>query len=293
MDGVGLDTVAFIEDNYIQERGLPTSTVEWLRKNYIDQGKLGAKSGKGGLYPAGHTVNKGSGSHHDNLTAPTLYVLDVGLGENVTENFASSGKIYAASANGENVRKLADNLPFPDGIDISMSEGRMFWTNMGIPSQNDGTIESANLDGSGRKMIVPAGVVHTPKQLTIDHVNKKVYFCDREGMRVHRINFDGSGHEILVQNGDFNNSAEKSDQTKHVSLSPIASSKRVSPLTCTSVLESQSTLSTANSTGPKKAPAKQAKEESSVPILISPLEQLLQHGPIPNCSLRTCPNQST
>lgn len=174
MDGVGLDTVAFIEDNYIKERGLSTLPVEWLRKNYISQGKLGAKSGKGGLCPAGYTI-KSSASQHDNLTAPTLYVLDVGVGEDITDNFFSSGKIYAASANGENVRKLADNLPLPDGIDISIPEGRIFWSNMGIPYENDGTIESARHDGSDRKIIVPAGVVHTPKQLTLDHVNKKVY----------------------------------------------------------------------------------------------------------------------
>lgn len=215
MDGVGLDTVALIEENYIKERGLPSYPVKWLRENYIDNGKLGAKSGNGGLYPAGYTIKKGSASQHENLAAPTLYVLDVGVGENVTDNFFSSGKIYAASANGENVRKLADNLPLPDGIDISMSQGRIFWSNMGIPSANDGTIESANLDGSDRKVIVPAGVVHTPKQLTLDHVNNKVYFSDREGMRVHRINFDGSGHEVLVQNGNFNMSADKSDETKH------------------------------------------------------------------------------
>ncbi|KAH8690712.1 hypothetical protein BGW36DRAFT_401091 [Talaromyces proteolyticus] len=215
MDGVGLDTVALIEENYIKERGLPSYPVDWLRKNYVSQGKIGAKSGKGGLYPAGYTTKKDVVSQYDNLAAPTLYVLDIGVGENVTSNFFSSGKIYAASANGNNVRKLVDNLPFPDGIGISLSQGRMFWSNMGSPAVNDGTIESAKLDGSDRKVIVPAGVAHTPKQLTIDHVNEKIYFADREGMRVHRLNFDGSGHEILVQTGDFNNPVEKSDQARH------------------------------------------------------------------------------
>ncbi|KAJ4390113.1 hypothetical protein N0V93_007586 [Gnomoniopsis smithogilvyi] len=50
MDGVGLDTVANIEEHYVTERGLPTHTVEWLRKEYVDQGKLGSKSKKGGLF---------------------------------------------------------------------------------------------------------------------------------------------------------------------------------------------------------------------------------------------------
>jgi 3-hydroxyacyl-CoA dehydrogenase len=52
MDKVGLDTVAFIEDNYIRERGLDSKlTADWLRENYISQGKLGRKSDKGGLLP--------------------------------------------------------------------------------------------------------------------------------------------------------------------------------------------------------------------------------------------------
>ncbi|KAJ5815543.1 Dehydrogenase multihelical [Penicillium riverlandense] len=51
MDEVGLDTVAFIEDNYVKERGLNSAlTVDWLRKEYIAKGKLGRKSVKGGLY---------------------------------------------------------------------------------------------------------------------------------------------------------------------------------------------------------------------------------------------------
>ncbi|PHH79871.1 hypothetical protein CDD82_2125 [Ophiocordyceps australis] len=50
MDNVGLDTVSFIEQHYIKERGLPTTPVDFLKK-YIDEGRLGAKSDKGGLYP--------------------------------------------------------------------------------------------------------------------------------------------------------------------------------------------------------------------------------------------------
>ena len=49
---VGLDTVAFIENHYIKERGLPSEkTVDFLKKNYIDQGKLGDKCEIGGLLP--------------------------------------------------------------------------------------------------------------------------------------------------------------------------------------------------------------------------------------------------
>ncbi|KAK0618847.1 hypothetical protein B0T14DRAFT_518123 [Immersiella caudata] len=52
MDQVGLDTVAFIEDNYISQRNLSgVLTVDWLRKNYISPGKLGNKSTIGDNYP--------------------------------------------------------------------------------------------------------------------------------------------------------------------------------------------------------------------------------------------------
>lgn len=48
MDKVGLQTVCNIEDHYIQERGnIPRYPVEYIRKNYVDQGNLGVQSGKG------------------------------------------------------------------------------------------------------------------------------------------------------------------------------------------------------------------------------------------------------
>ncbi|KAF2995069.1 hypothetical protein E8E13_002496 [Curvularia kusanoi] len=51
MDQVGLDTVAFIEGHYATERGLPSSHIDYLRKEYLNKGKLGDKSTSGGLYP--------------------------------------------------------------------------------------------------------------------------------------------------------------------------------------------------------------------------------------------------
>jgi hypothetical protein len=54
--------------------------------------------------------------------------------------------------------------------------------------------------------------VHTPKQLVVDDRAEKVYFCDREGMSVHRCNFDGSQHEILVQTGCT--SEDRGDMTR-------------------------------------------------------------------------------
>lgn len=107
---------------------------------------------------------------------------------------------------------LSDNKQsMPDGIDIC--DGRMYWTDMGVPSANDGAIYSANLDGSDIKAVVPKGGTHTPKQLMCAAFQKKLYWCDREGYRVWRCNLDGSNQELLLQNGDFRLEGTE-DQTK-------------------------------------------------------------------------------
>ena len=72
---------------------------------------------------------------------------------------------------------------------------------MGVPNLNDGSIERSDLDGRNRTMIVPEGSAFTPKQIHLDKKNGKLYWSDREGMRVMRSNLDGSNIETLVQTG--------------------------------------------------------------------------------------------
>jgi hypothetical protein len=73
---------------------------------------------------------------------------------------------------------------------------------MGVPNLNDGSIERADLDGQNRKTIVPEGGTFTPKQLHLAKKNGKLYWCDREGMRVMRANLDGSQIETLVDTSE-------------------------------------------------------------------------------------------
>jgi hypothetical protein len=83
---------------------------------------------------------------------------------------------------------------------------------MGIPNLDDGSIERADLDGKNRKVIVPQGVTHTPKQLHLDKDGRKLYWCDREGMRVMRASLDGSHVETLVETGRVDK--DRGDQTR-------------------------------------------------------------------------------
>ena len=111
---------------------------------------------------------------------------------------ASGGRILSVNADGSDRKVILDGCRVPDGIVVDLEPGHIYWTNMGVPTRNDGSIERADLDGQNRKTIVPEGSTFTPKQLHLDKKSGKVYWCDREGMRVMRANLDGSEIETLV-----------------------------------------------------------------------------------------------
>src|ERR1700761_5976643 len=113
----------------------------------------------------------------------------------------NAGRIHTMNTDGTNKRTIANDCSLPDGIAVDTKAGHIYWTNMGVPSANDGSIERADLDGGNRKVIVPQGATHTPKQIHLDKENGKLYWCDREGMRVMRCDLSGSQLETLVETG--------------------------------------------------------------------------------------------
>jgi hypothetical protein len=113
----------------------------------------------------------------------------------------SGDRIHSMNPDGSDRKTLVTNCRLPDGIAVDVAASHIYWTNMGVPNLDDGSIERADLDGQNRKVIVPQGVIHTPKQLHLDKENGKLYWCDREGMRVMRANLDGSQVETLVETG--------------------------------------------------------------------------------------------
>src|SRR6266702_8885470 len=111
----------------------------------------------------------------------------------------SGGRIHTMSPDGSDRKVIVTDCRLPDGIAVDARAGHIYWTNMGSsPSANDGSIERADIDGKNRKVIVPPGATFTPKQLQLDKENGKLYWCDREGMRVMRANLDGSNIETLI-----------------------------------------------------------------------------------------------
>ncbi|WP_322052869.1 YncE family protein [Paraburkholderia bannensis] len=145
----------------------------------------------------------------------TLYVLQ-----------ARPPAIIALSPDGSHEVVLANLTRTPDGIKVDAESELVYWTNMGtgihlidgdpasgaVPP-NDGTIERANLDGSGHEVLVASGLAGTPKELVLDKESGHLYWCDREGMRVMRARLDGSEVTELVRTGNFPDDTE--DATRH------------------------------------------------------------------------------
>jgi hypothetical protein len=135
----------------------------------------------------------------------------------------SQNRIQSMKPDGSDRKVLVTECHLPDGIALDVAAGHIYWTNMGSsPAVNDGSIERADIDGANRTVIVPPGVIFTPKQIQLDKANRKLYWCDREGMRVMRSNLDGSQVETLVEAG--RGDADRRDQTRWcvgVTLDPV------------------------------------------------------------------------
>jgi DNA-binding beta-propeller fold protein YncE len=110
-----------------------------------------------------------------------------------------AGRILSANPDGSDLQTLvSEGRKLPDGLVVDVAAGHLYWTNMGNPKANDGSIFRSDLDGRNMTTIIAPGGTFTPKQLQIDKPNAKLYWCDREGMRVMRANLDGSKIETLI-----------------------------------------------------------------------------------------------
>jgi len=148
----------------------------------------------------------------DQRTIARLFLLDLG-----------GGRVLSLNPDGSDKKVIASDCHWPDGVAVDTRTGHVYWTNMGNPKENDGTIERADVDGSNRKTIVPQGATFTPKQLHLDTQNGKLYWCDREGMRVMRANLDGSAIETLVDRsgGDSRPGPDETKWCVGISVDPV------------------------------------------------------------------------
>jgi DNA-binding beta-propeller fold protein YncE len=133
------------------------------------------------------TLTKSGKTPNDkNAVTGRIFFLDLG-----------GGRVLSANPDGSDLKTIVvEGRKFPDGLVVDIAAGHLYWTNMGNFTENDGSILRSDLDGKNITTIVPPGGVFTPKQL--QKTADKLYWCDREGMRVMRANLDGSNVETLV-----------------------------------------------------------------------------------------------
>jgi hypothetical protein len=144
-------------------------------------------------------LSKSNRSVKADAVVPRLFVLEL-----------NAGRIHSMNPDGSNQKTVVSDCHLPDGIVVDVDAGHIYWTNMGIPNLNDGSLERADLDGRNRRVIVAKGNTHTPKQIILH--GGKLYWCDREGMQVMRCNLDGSQLETLIEAG--RSEADRREQTR-------------------------------------------------------------------------------
>ncbi|KZP17106.1 YWTD domain-containing protein [Athelia psychrophila] len=127
--------------------------------------------------------------------AGRFIILDLGAAQ-------GAGHVLSATLDGKDIRILASGIStLPDGVVVDMRPGKdqIYVTCMGhSTATNDGHLVRAAGDGTGVEVIVPDG---------------RLYWADREGMRVMRCKLDGSDVETLVCNGETDEDRE--DATRH------------------------------------------------------------------------------
>jgi Low-density lipoprotein receptor repeat class B len=111
----------------------------------------------------------------------------------------SAGRILSANPDGSDLKTIInEGRNLPDGLALDVAAGHIYWTNMGDPKRNDGSIMRSDLNGKNMITIVPLGGTFTPKQLQLEKRSGKLCWSDREGMRVMRANLAGSEIETIV-----------------------------------------------------------------------------------------------
>lgn len=116
---------------------------------------------------------------------------------------AVSSRVWRANADGDGSdrRLLAGALSIsaPDGITVDLTEGFVYWTNMGTPvgGAGVGSLQRLRLEDEMIETVIPVGTTSTPKQVNIDNQARQLYWSDRDSM-VWRSELDGSQPELIL-----------------------------------------------------------------------------------------------
>ena len=99
----------------------------------------------------------------------------------------NAGRIHAMNSDGSDKKTIVTNCRMPDGIVVDTEARHIYWTNMGVPNLDDGSIERADLDGSHVETLVETGSGDKDRRdqtrwcvgITIDPKLGKIYWTQK------------------------------------------------------------------------------------------------------------------
>ena len=72
---------------------------------------------------------------------------------------------------------------------------KMYWSDWHSPAK----IEVANMDGTGRRILVQGGGLSWPNGLSIDYNARKLYWADARTDSIECVDFNGSNRTVILQ----------------------------------------------------------------------------------------------
>ncbi|XP_067677199.1 low-density lipoprotein receptor-related protein 4-like [Haliotis asinina] len=93
---------------------------------------------------------------------------------------------------------VSRNLGKPRAIAVDPARGWMYWTNWGQPA----SIEKCGMDGSSRHAIVTDDIRY-PNGITIDYVDKRLYWVDSHYDSVTSSDLDGNDVRVIIDKSSF------------------------------------------------------------------------------------------
>src|SRR6202035_3175339 len=74
----------------------------------------------------------------------------------------SAGRILSANPDGSDLKAIVnEGRKLPDGLAVDVVAGHIYWTNMGDPKRNDGSIMRSDLNGKNMITVVRPGGTFT------------------------------------------------------------------------------------------------------------------------------------
>ena len=107
--------------------------------------------------------------------------------------WVDGGAIYRLV--GANAQRFAPSVDNAMNIAVDASNGKVYWTEK--TGASSGTINSANLDGTGVTELT--SILSVPMGIAVDATGSKLYWTNARG-RIQRANLDGSGIRNVLEN---------------------------------------------------------------------------------------------